>query len=86
MTRGKKPTGPIESTQTKKQGKAILALASQVMERRTSAGLTQQGLSQQAGLGHHGIYRIEKAQVDPKLSTIEGIADVLGTTPAELLK
>lgn len=86
MTQGRKPTGPQKSIQHARRGAAILILAEQLITRRKKVGLTQQALSEQAGLGHHGIHRLEKALVDPKLSAIEAVADALGTTPSDLLR
>ncbi len=69
-----------------KRKRAILVLAEHLIARRSEAELTQQELSKRAGLGRDGVHRIEQAQADPKLSSIEAVADALGTTPGELLK
>ena len=86
MTQGRKPTGPDKAVLDKQRGRAILLLAAHLVEKRKDVGISQQALSSQAGLGRHGVHRLEKAQADPKLSAIEAVADVLGTTPSKLLE
>lgn len=86
MTQGRPPSGPPKAVIDKKHGKAILVLAAQVSTRRTDLGLTQQQLSEQAGISRDGAHRIEKASIDPKLTVIEAVAEALGTTLSELLK
>ena len=85
MTKGRKPSGPKKAVLNEKRGSAVLTLAGQVIARRQEAGLTQAQLAKAAGLGHHAIFRLEKGLVDPKLSSIEKIGEILQATPKELL-
>ena len=85
MSQGRKATGPHSSTSEAKEGRAILVLAQQVTARRQAAGLSQRELAKHAGLGPNGVNRMEKAAVDPALSSIERVAIVLNTTPSQLL-
>lgn len=85
MTKGRRPSGPPRAVLNEKRGSAVLTLAGQVIARRQEAGLTQAQLAKAAGLGHHAIFRLEKGLVDPKLSSIAAVAEVLQVTPAQLL-
>ena len=82
---GRRPKGPDERARRTKAG-ARITLAERVIEGRTREGLKQEDLSRQVGLGRHGVFRIEKAIMDPRLSTIEALAEALETTPARLLR
>lgn len=80
-TKGRKPSGPKASNKST----SLRSLAHRVVDLRAKSGISQQELSQKCGLGRHGIHRIEKAIVDPKLSTLEAVAQALDTTVPELL-
>lgn len=45
---------------------------------REAAGMSQREVASRAGIGHGHLSRIETGQVDPKLSTLQRIATVLG--------
>ncbi|MDE2102500.1 MAG: helix-turn-helix transcriptional regulator [Patescibacteria group bacterium] len=86
MSQGRRASGPDHSISEAQQGRAVLTLAQQVSAKRKAAGLSQHQLAKYAGLGTNGVNRLEKAAVDPKLSSIERVAIVLGSTPSDLLK
>ena len=52
---------------------------------RKIAGLTQEQLSERAGIAPHYLSRLENAHQAPSLDTIVDIADALNTTPHDLL-
>jgi transcriptional regulator with XRE-family HTH domain len=60
-------------------------LGANVRRHRLAAGLTQEQLSDRAGLHLTEISRIENGRRDPQLATIVTVADALEIAPAELL-
>jgi transcriptional regulator with XRE-family HTH domain len=52
---------------------------------RRRAFMTQRELAEAAGMGHDQISRIESGKVDPRLSTIERLAEALGVEARELV-
>lgn len=61
------------------------AIASRIKALRQSAGLTQEQLSEKAGIAPHYLSRIENARQVPSLNTIIDIAEGLNTSPCVLL-
>jgi transcriptional regulator with XRE-family HTH domain len=60
-------------------------LAGRLRELRQSAGLTQERLSVQAGVGIATVRKLETGKiVEPGYFTVLAVMRVLGTTPAEL--
>lgn len=63
------------------EGRAV-GQVDEVVERllaaREGSGLSQREVAGRAGIGHGHLSRIETGRVDPKLSTLRRIADVLG--------
>jgi transcriptional regulator with XRE-family HTH domain len=63
-----------------------MPIGPRVKERRKELGLSQENLAHGAGLSWGSIQRLEAGQVtDPHYSTLSNIANVLGTTVAELV-
>jgi transcriptional regulator with XRE-family HTH domain len=60
-------------------------LARQLRELRETAGITQEGLAAQAGVGVATVRKIETgAVVEPGYFTVMALMGVLGTSPGEL--
>lgn len=51
-----------------------------LLERRLELGWSQRRLAAGAGIGHGHLSRIEAGRVDPKLSTVRTLADLLGVS------
>lgn len=51
---------------------------------RCSQGLSQAEVERRAGLAHNAISRIETGEVEPKLATLERIADSMGISIEQL--
>jgi y4mF family transcriptional regulator len=49
-----------------------------IQHRRKELKITQSNLSELAGIGANSLSRIEKGETNPRLATLEKIADVLG--------
>lgn len=60
-------------------------LARSLKAARARAKLTQAGLAEQAGVTDETISRIERAAFEPSLSTVNDIAEALGTSVDALL-
>ena len=52
---------------------------------RAARGLSQRALAEKAGVGAVLVARLELGQTDPRLSTLEKLAEGLGLTVPELL-
>lgn len=64
-----------------------LSLGKQIQKIRQQAGLTQDGLSDRAGLSYSTLAKIERGAIrNPSVFTIANIATVLNTNVEELLK
>lgn len=61
------------------------AIAEAVKGWRAIRGLSQRALAERSGVGYVNIARLELAQVDPRLSTLEKLADALGIGLVDLL-
>ena len=57
-----------------------------VRQRREAAGLSQEALGERCGLHRTEISLLERAQRDPRLSTIVRVAEALEVAPARLLE
>lgn len=60
------------------------ALATQVRDRRTAAGMTQEALAARAGVTQTQVWKIEAGAVNPTLRTLARIADALGCGVGDL--
>ena len=56
----------------------ISSIGKQIKERRTTLGITQQDLSELAGISPNTLYKIERGQANPSLRVLIKIAEVLG--------
>ena len=56
----------------------ISSIGKQIKERRTTLGITQQDLSELAGISPNTLYKIERGQANPSLRVLVKIAEVLG--------
>jgi transcriptional regulator with XRE-family HTH domain len=70
-----------------RQRKAKLqqTIAARIKSLRLTAGLTQEQLSEKAGIAPHYLSRLENARQVPSLNTIIDVAEGLGTSPCVLL-
>jgi transcriptional regulator with XRE-family HTH domain len=59
-------------------------IAEAVREWRRVRGLSQRALAERAGVGYVIIARLELNQTDPRLSTLERLAEALGVSVPEL--
>jgi transcriptional regulator with XRE-family HTH domain len=62
-----------------------ITIAQAVKGWRAVRGLSQRALAERAGMGYVIIARLELGQTDPRLSTLEKLAEGLGLTVPELL-
>ncbi len=60
--------------------------ASPIHTRRLALGLTQEQAARRAGIAQPSWARLERTDSDPKLSTLEVVAEALECTVAELLE
>lgn len=60
--------------------------AANLREHRTRAGFTQEALGRRCGLNRIEVGLIERAQREPRLTTIVKLANGLGISPADLLE
>lgn len=56
----------------------ISSIGKQIKERRTTLGITQQDLSELAGISPNTLYKIERGQANPSLRVLIKIVEVLG--------
>lgn len=56
----------------------ISRIGKQIKERRATLGITQQDLSELAGISPNTLYKIERGQANPSLRVLIKIAEVLG--------
>ncbi len=61
-----------------------IVIADAVREWRQTRGLSQRALAERAGVGYVLIARLELGQTDPRLSTLERLAEALGVSVPEL--
>jgi len=59
-------------------------VAKNIIDRRKSTGLSQEGLARQAGLSRAYVGKIENARFSVTIDTIEKIAHVLGVDAVDL--
>ncbi len=76
-------TCSVASKQRKR--KLQRAMASRIKALRQDAGLTQEQLSERAGIATQYLSRLENAHQVPSLNTMIDLADALGTVPCVLL-
>jgi transcriptional regulator with XRE-family HTH domain len=62
----------------------LAAVGEQVLTYRETAGLSVAGLAEMAGLSAHELDEFEHGWLDLPLTTLQAIADGLGTTVADL--
>jgi transcriptional regulator with XRE-family HTH domain len=65
-------------------GEAQVLFGAEVRRRRESLGMTLEVLAERAGLTPNYVGTIEAGERDPSLTTIVGLAQGLGISPAEL--
>lgn len=61
-----------------------IAVAEAVKRWRAVRGLSQRALAERAGIGYVIIARLELGQTDPRLSTLERLAEALRVTVPDL--
>lgn len=62
-----------------------MQLGRNVRVRREGSGMTQEDLAHAAGVHTSEVSRVERAERDPRLSTIVKLANALQTPPGRLL-
>jgi transcriptional regulator with XRE-family HTH domain len=55
-------------------------------ERRTELGLSQEATASQASMDQSQYSRIERGEVDPSIRTLTRLARAVGVTPSDLLR
>ena len=68
----------------KKQQNELPRIAAQVRSWRNSLAMRQSDLESYAGLSHNAVSRIETGQHEPKLETIEKLADAMEISVEQL--
>lgn len=68
-----------------RQSELVRRFASRLREVRTSRGMTQADLGRQASVTPAYVSRLESGKVAPGIDMVERLAEVLGTTPSDLL-
>jgi transcriptional regulator with XRE-family HTH domain len=63
----------------------VAHIGKRLKDLRFRAGLTQQELADEAGTTQTTVARIERAAVEPEVTTIRKLAKALGVTPGDLL-
>ena len=64
----------------------VVYIGTKLNQLRTQEALTQRDLSERTGLTIAAISRIERNQVEPRLSTVRKLADALGVHPSQLIE
>ena len=64
----------------------VVFIGTNLNQLRTREALTQRDLSERTGLTIAAISRIERNQVEPRLSTVRKLADALGVHPSQLIE
>lgn len=57
--------------------RVVDGLVARLLSRREELGLSQREVASRARIGHGHLSQIETGRVDPKLSTLQRLADVL---------
>jgi transcriptional regulator with XRE-family HTH domain len=60
-------------------------LSTRLRAARVNRGLSARQLSKDAGLGHSHVSQIESGALSPSIDVVIALADVLGTTVADLI-
>ena len=60
-------------------------LGSAIRDARRTRGMTQERLALESGLQRKTIYEVENGKTDPRLTTIQRIAETLDLSPGDLL-
>lgn len=71
---------------TADSGKLSKKLGERIRELRLATGMSTREFADTAGIAHSQVYKIDNGLVDPKLSTLQAIADTLGVSLSDLLK
>ncbi len=77
---GTKPAVHELDTKTRRR------FAKRCKELRLAAGLSQMGVARNSEFGLSHYQRIERGELDPKLSTLLRLADIYGVSLSELLE
>ena len=63
-----------------------ILIAEAVKQWRKVRGLSQRALAERAGVGYVNIARLELGQTDPRLSTLQRLAEALGIRLVDLFE
>ena len=69
----------------KKEQKFLDSLGKRIFELRKEKGMTQEELAEKLGTLHNQISRLENGMVNPKITTLLKVAEVLGVSVSDLL-
>jgi len=83
--RGRKPEGPSSRDLQRFKGFSRLILAENLLVERLAQGLVQKDVAKLSGIHKSAVSRIEKAQTDTPLSTLDSLARGLGKEAHQLL-
>ena len=73
-------------TKESASGELYMSLASNLRKLRVKHGLSQTDLSDAIGVSYSRISEMENGRANPKLSTLEALANVFGVTVSELVR
>lgn len=66
--------------------KILQSIGANIRRLRTKSSVTQEQLAEMARLDRRYLQRIEKGEVNLTIDTLASLADVLGVSPASLLR
>jgi transcriptional regulator with XRE-family HTH domain len=64
----------------------MVYVGEQLKRQRTRRALTQAQLAEQAGVTTATVARIERDEIEPRMTTLSKLAEALGVDPAELVE
>jgi transcriptional regulator with XRE-family HTH domain len=64
---------------------AMVHIGKSIKRQRTLVALTQAQLAERAGVTTATVARIERDEIEPRMTTLRKLADALGVEPAELV-
>lgn len=78
------PSGPARRRRLSQPSPQLLAIARAIRQARRARELSQEALAALAGVHPKHLSEIERANKDPRATTLIRLAEALGLTPAEL--
>jgi len=68
-----------------RRGDVQLALGRNLRQARERAGLTQEAVAERSGVHPTEVSRIESGKRDPRIATVEALAEAVGVSVSDLL-